>query len=75
MPKAKGRNAFFFFMLDWRKRAEAQGRRFPNGLKDVTADPGCNEEWQVMSTKNSSEISTDIENVTCYREIIHRFRT
>ncbi|XP_029669657.1 protein maelstrom 2 isoform X1 [Formica exsecta] len=49
MPKAKGRNAFFFFMLDWRKRAEAQGRRFPNGLKDVTADSGCNEEWQSLT--------------------------
>jgi len=52
MPKNKGRNAFFFFMVDWRKRAEAQGCKFPNGFKDVQADPECNEEWQVMSTRN-----------------------
>lgn len=63
MPKVKGRNAYFFFMLEWRKRAEAQGRKFPNGLKDVQADPECNEEWQVMSTRNLTEFLTDIENV------------
>lgn len=51
MPKAKGKNAFFFFMLDWKKRAEAQGREFPNGLKDVQQDPDCNEEWQVTVYK------------------------
>ncbi|XP_077264402.1 protein maelstrom 2-like isoform X1 [Temnothorax americanus] len=46
MPKNKGRNAFFFFMADWRKRMEAQGRKFPNGFKDVQQDPDCNAEWQ-----------------------------
>lgn len=49
MPKNKGRNAFFFFMVDWRKRAEAQGRSFPNGFRDVQADPDCNKEWQSLS--------------------------
>lgn len=49
MPKNKGRNAFFFFMIDWRKRAEEEGRKFPNGLKDVQADPDCNEEWQSLT--------------------------
>ncbi|GAB1867689.1 HMG box domain-containing protein [Camponotus japonicus] len=49
MPKNKGRNAFFFFMVDWRKRAEAQGCKFPNGFKDVQADPECNEEWQSLT--------------------------
>ncbi|XP_011136485.1 protein maelstrom homolog isoform X2 [Harpegnathos saltator] len=49
MPKAKGRNAFFFFMIDWKKRAEARGCTFPNGLKDVQADPDCNEEWQNLT--------------------------
>lgn len=56
MPKNKGRNAFFFFMIDWRRRAEAQGHSFPNGLKDVQANPDCNEEWQVRSARNSNRI-------------------
>jgi len=47
MPKNKGRHPFFFFMIDWKKRAEAQGRKFPNGLKDVQQDSDCNAEWQV----------------------------
>ncbi|XP_072753692.1 protein maelstrom 2-like [Anoplolepis gracilipes] len=49
MPKNKGRNAYFFFMVDWKKRAEAQGRTFPNGFKDVQADSECNEEWQSLT--------------------------
>ncbi|XP_012542235.1 protein maelstrom 2 [Monomorium pharaonis] len=49
MPKNKGRNAFFFFMVDWRKRAEAEGHKFPNGLKDVQQDPNCNEEWRSLT--------------------------
>lgn len=36
-------------MIDWRRRAEAQGHSFPNGLKDVQANPDCNEEWQSLS--------------------------
>ncbi|KAL6440558.1 hypothetical protein ACFW04_003217 [Cataglyphis niger] len=55
MPKVKGRNAFFFFMLEWRKRAEAQGRKFPNGLKDVQADPECNEEWQSLTKQEKGQ--------------------
>lgn len=47
MPKNKGRNAFFFFMIDWKKRAEAKGYTFPNGFKDVQANPECNMAWQV----------------------------
>lgn len=36
-------------MADWKKRAEAEGRKFPNGFRDVQADPDCNAEWQVMA--------------------------
>nr|XP_012217533.1 PREDICTED: protein maelstrom homolog isoform X1 [Linepithema humile] len=49
MPKKKSKNAFFFFMSDWKKRAEAEGREFPNGFKDVQADPDCNAEWQSLT--------------------------
>ncbi|XP_011339517.1 protein maelstrom homolog [Ooceraea biroi] len=49
MPKNKYRNAFFFFMLDWKKRAEARGKTFPNGMKDVQADQDCNKEWQNLT--------------------------
>ncbi|XP_011175978.1 protein maelstrom 2 [Solenopsis invicta] len=49
MPKAKGRNAFFFFMASWKKREEAKGRKFPNGFKDVQQDPDCNDEWRNLS--------------------------
>lgn len=58
MPKAKGKNAFFFFMLDWKRRAEAKGFTFPNGLKDVQADPDCNIEWQVRFGKRIQNINS-----------------
>jgi len=43
-------------MLDWKKRAEAQGRKFPNGLKDVQQDPDCNAEWQVNVYRKKASI-------------------
>ncbi|XP_014488168.1 PREDICTED: protein maelstrom homolog [Dinoponera quadriceps] len=49
MPKNKGRNAFYFFMIDWKKREEARGCTFPNDLKDVQASQKCNEEWQSLT--------------------------
>lgn len=49
--KNKGKNAFYFFMLDWRKQQEATGRTFPEGLRDVQRDPKCSEEWQNLSTQ------------------------
>ncbi|KAL0117933.1 hypothetical protein PUN28_008960 [Cardiocondyla obscurior] len=48
MPKNKGRNAYFFFMIDWKKEMEAEGRTFPNGLRDVQADPDCSKEWEEL---------------------------
>lgn len=44
-PKKQPQNAFFFFMLDYKKKQEAKGVVFPGGLKDV-AD-ACSEEWKV----------------------------
>ncbi|XP_043257358.1 protein maelstrom 1 [Colletes gigas] len=49
--KNKGNNAFYFFMLDWKKDQEKAGRVFPNGLKDVSRDPQCSEEWQNISSQ------------------------
>ncbi|XP_029054265.2 protein maelstrom homolog [Osmia bicornis bicornis] len=49
--KTKGKNAFYFFMLDWKKREEAGGRVFPEGLKDVQRDSKCSEEWQNLSSQ------------------------
>lgn len=43
--KVKGRNAFYFFMLDWKER-----QKMPNlSLQQVAADPRCNEEWRNLS--------------------------
>ncbi|XP_031779325.1 protein maelstrom homolog [Nasonia vitripennis] len=47
MPKNKHqRNAFYFFMLDWKMQEENNGRYFPNGLKDVLSDWRCNNTWK-----------------------------
>ncbi|XP_076236936.1 protein maelstrom homolog [Calliopsis andreniformis] len=44
--KAKGQNAFYFFMLEWKRKQEKKGRVFPNGLKDISNNPDLNEEWR-----------------------------
>lgn len=49
--KNESRNAFYFFMLEWKKREEASGRTFPEGLRDVQRDPKCSEEWQNLSSQ------------------------
>lgn len=49
--KNKKRNAFFYFMLDWKKDAEARGRKFRNGLKDVQGDAECSQTWKVIICK------------------------
>uniref|UniRef100_A0A1B6J7Z9 HMG box domain-containing protein n=1 Tax=Homalodisca liturata TaxID=320908 RepID=A0A1B6J7Z9_9HEMI len=47
MPKKKTpRNAFYFFMLDYKARCERNGERFPNGLRDVQLEAGP--EWNVL---------------------------
>lgn len=46
MPKKKQpRNAFYFFMLEFKARCERNGERFPNGLRDVQEEAGP--EWSV----------------------------
>lgn len=45
--KGQKKNPFFYFMLDFKKREEASGRVFQNGLKDVQSDMRCNDEWRV----------------------------
>ncbi|XP_054264583.1 protein maelstrom homolog [Macrosteles quadrilineatus] len=47
MPKNKTTpNAFYFFMLDRRAAYQANGAKFPNGLKDVAEIAG--QEWAVL---------------------------
>ncbi|XP_011882673.1 PREDICTED: protein maelstrom 2-like [Vollenhovia emeryi] len=62
MPKNKGRNAFFFFMADWRKRMEAQGYSFPNGFRDVQQDPDCNEEWRSLTKQEKGPYEAMAKN-------------
>ncbi|KAG5320488.1 MAEL2 protein, partial [Pseudoatta argentina] len=62
MPKNKSRNAFFFFMADWKKREEAQGRAFPNGFKDVQQDPECNAEWQSLTKQEKGRFEAMAKN-------------
>lgn len=46
-PKKKQapRNAFYFFMLDYKENAEMRGRSFPGGLKDVAE--AASPSWKV----------------------------
>lgn len=46
MSKNKTRNAFFFFMQDWKKRQEKLGHRY-DSLHQVQSDPKCSEAWKV----------------------------
>lgn len=47
MPKKQPKNAFFFFMCAYMKREQNRGRRFPNGLADVSAP--ASDEWNVSN--------------------------
>ncbi|XP_018353720.1 PREDICTED: protein maelstrom homolog [Trachymyrmex septentrionalis] len=62
MSKNKSRNAFFFFMADWKKREEAYGRAFPNGIKDVQQDPECNAEWQSLTKQEKGRFEAMAKN-------------
>ncbi|XP_003703610.1 protein maelstrom homolog [Megachile rotundata] len=71
--KNKGKNAFYFFMLDWKKREEASGRTFPEGLRDVQRDPKCSEEWQNLSSQekgyyNKRAKDSKIEAQVCVKK-------
>lgn len=41
----KGKNAFFFFMEDWRLKQGDRSRIMT--LKEASADPRCSDEWKV----------------------------
>lgn len=47
MPKKPPKNAFFFFMLYVKQKEEARGRRFVNGMADVSAV--ASELWNVRN--------------------------
>ena len=53
MPKAVPKNGYYYFMLDFRRREERAGRRFPGGVKDV-AD-AASEEWRNMSAAEKDD--------------------
>ncbi|XP_046815638.1 protein maelstrom 2 isoform X1 [Vespa crabro] len=49
MPKKqKSHNAFYYFMLEWRKRKEREGHIYANFL-EVRNDPACSEAWKDLS--------------------------
>lgn len=50
MPKKTPRNAFYFFMLDYKARCERAGEKFQLGLRDVQGPAG--DEWKVGSVLN-----------------------
>ncbi|XP_066591713.1 protein maelstrom homolog [Prorops nasuta] len=54
MPKPKGRNAFYFFMQEWKEQMCNKGEKFPNGLKDVQQDQRCHRAWLSLSTADKS---------------------
>lgn len=49
MPKKV--SGYVLFMLDYKKREERRGRKFPNGIKSVQEDPGCGKEWEQLSER------------------------
>lgn len=51
MPKKAPKSGFYYFMLEYKRREENQGRNFPNGLRDVQSDPKCSEAWNVCKKK------------------------
>lgn len=48
-PKNNKKNAFYYFMLDFKKREESKGVNFPEGLKAIMNNPQCSKEWKVSS--------------------------
>ncbi|XP_043281378.1 protein maelstrom 2 [Venturia canescens] len=54
MPKKPARNAFWFFMAEWKTKEERNGRSFPNGFRDVQACPRCNEAWRALTAEEKA---------------------
>ncbi|KAK0174724.1 hypothetical protein PV327_010461 [Microctonus hyperodae] len=55
MPKKAPKSGFYYFMLEYKRSEENQGRKFPNGLRDVQADPKCSEAWNALSVEEKNE--------------------
>ncbi|XP_048515333.1 protein maelstrom homolog [Athalia rosae] len=61
MPqKKKTQNAFSFFMLDYKKKHEALGVKFPGGLKDVAN--ACSAEWSRLTPEQKGLYEVQAKN-------------
>ncbi|XP_063699028.1 protein maelstrom homolog isoform X2 [Culicoides brevitarsis] len=49
MPKKQPKNAYFFFMLEFKRHQEAMGRRFPGGMREVAT--AASEPWRSVSAR------------------------
>ncbi|XP_076645843.1 protein maelstrom homolog [Halictus rubicundus] len=45
----KGKNSFYFFMIDWKTQQEKLGKSYPGGLRDVQRDPQLSVDWSNLS--------------------------
>lgn len=49
MPKKPAPNGYYFFMLDFKRREEKFGRRFPGGMPEVSA--AASNDWRALPQK------------------------
>ncbi|XP_063972127.1 protein maelstrom homolog [Diachasmimorpha longicaudata] len=54
----KGRNGFWYFMQDFKKTHEQQGRVFPGGFRDIQVDPQCSKAWNELSEGEKNRYNT-----------------
>lgn len=55
MPKKPPKGAFFFFLMDYKKRCEQNGERFPDGLKNEYLKENAGAEWKVGQIQQETE--------------------
>ncbi|XP_015523076.1 protein maelstrom homolog isoform X1 [Neodiprion pinetum] len=60
MPKKQQHNAFYFFMQDFRKTQETQGKKFPGGLQEIATV--CSPEWQKMTDQQKGPYEARAKN-------------
>lgn len=59
MPKHQPKNAFFYFMIDYKKKQENSGFKYPGGLTQVQQE--CSKIWDVgIAFKIPLEFSNNI---------------
>lgn len=46
MPKKPAPNGYYFFMLDFKRREESFGRRFPGGMPEVSE--AASDDWKAL---------------------------